>query len=255
MMVDTHCHLHMGYYDGDRDAVLKRMEDDGFAFALTVGIDVEDSERAVELAKGVPFLFASVGIHPHDAVKCSDDALERLKLLAEEPKVVSVGEIGLDFYRNLSPKQEQFRAFEMQLELAKNLGLPVVIHTRSAHRETLGVLKRFAGTITGVIHCFSGGRIEAKSYLDLGFYISFAGHVTYPKNEELREVARYVPEDRLLIETDAPFLTPVPLRGKRNEPSYVVYTASKVAELRGVDTDRLFEVVLENAKNLWSVDI
>ncbi len=255
MIVDTHCHLHMDYYDHDREQVIKRMEEEGCPFALTVGIDVEDSVKAVELAHKYPFLWASVGIHPHDASKMDEDAIEKLRKLAGDEKVLSIGECGLDFYRNLSPREKQFEAFEAQLELASELGMPVVIHTRDAHKETLEVLKRFAGKVRGVIHCFSGGRAEAKKYLELGFFISMAGHVTYPKNQELKEVARYVPADRLLIETDAPFLTPVPLRGKRNEPTFVKYTAMLIAQLRNTSYEELLAKVLENVKGLWGVDV
>ena len=254
MIVDTHCHLHMDYFQKDRIAVIQRLKEHNCRFLLTVGIDVEDSERAVELAQKENFIFASVGIHPHDAVKCDEEALRQLRHLCQNPKVVALGETGLDFYRNLSPRQKQFEAFEAQLALALELNLPVVIHTRDAHSETKEVLGSYKG-LKGVIHCFSGDVRDAKDYLDLGFYISFAGHVTYPKNEPLREACAYVPLDRLLVETDAPFLTPVPLRGRRNEPTYVKYTAELVARVKGVKVDMLFQHVFDNVQALFAIDM
>ncbi len=255
MIVDTHCHLHMDYYDKDRGEVISRIEEEGSPFILTVGISVEDSERAVSLAERFPFIYATCGVHPHDAKDFSDEALKRLEELAKSEKVVAIGEIGLDFYRNFSPKEAQFEAFEAQLELAVRLNLPVVIHTRDAHPDTKSVLRRYSSSLRGVvIHCFSGDLSDAKDYLDMGCYISFAGHTTYSKNQHLRDVAKWVPEDRLLVETDAPFLTPMPLRGKRNEPVYVRYTASVIAGVRGISTEELFNLVFENSKSLFALD-
>ncbi|BAT71237.1 TatD DNase family protein [Thermosulfidibacter takaii ABI70S6] len=254
MIVDIHCHLHMDYYKKDREQVIARLIEDECRLLLTVGIDAEDSKKAVSLASAQSFIFASVGIHPHDAVKCNDEALKVLEELAKHQKVVAIGEIGLDFYRNLSPREKQFEAFEQQLELAKKLNMSVVIHTRDAHEETKEVLKKYPD-VRGVIHCFSGTEQDAKDYLDLGYMISFAGHTTYPPNEALREASEFVPLDMLLVETDAPFLTPVPLRGKRNEPSFVKYTAEVIAKRKGIKVEDLFSAVLENAKALFGVDI
>ncbi len=251
--MDTHCHLHMDYYCEDRDEVIKRIEEEGCPFLLTVGIDIEDSRCALALAESRDYIWAAVGVHPHDASKLDGEALLELEKLAGHPKAVAVGEVGLDFYRNLSPRDAQFSAFEAQLELAVRLKKPVVIHTRDAHPETKEVLKKY-GHSPVVIHCFSGTKEDAKDYLDLGCYISFAGHTTYPKNEGLRLAARYVPLDMMLVETDAPFLTPEPLRGKRNEPVYVKYTAMKLAQMRGISFDSFMEKMLENAKRAFAVD-
>ncbi len=253
MIADTHCHLHMDYYNKDRDEVVKRMQEQDFSFALTVGVSVEDSKGALALSEKWDFIYCTVGIHPHDAKSFSEDVLVELERLAKNSKVLAIGETGLDFYRNLSPKEDQYRAFEAQLDLAQRLDLPVVIHTRDATKETKEVLKRFAGA-RGVIHCFSGDLKDARDFLDMGFLISFAGHLTYPKNHDLRKVACYVPEDMLFVETDAPFLTPVPLRGKRNEPLYIKYTYMKLAEIRGIDYEDLLHQVCANVQRLFGVD-
>ncbi len=249
-IIDTHCHLHMDYYKKDREEVIKRAYNNNCIFMLTVGISSKDSEKACELAENHQIIYASAGIHPHNAKSASESDFEKIHKLCNRKKVIALGEIGLDFYRNLSPKKSQEQVFEKLLNMAIEIKIPVIIHTREAHRRTKDFIKRFP--LKGVIHCFSGSKDDAKDYMDMGFYISFAGNLTY--NKDLEEVAQYVPLDRLLVETDAPFLTPSPLRGKRNEPSFVKYTIMKLSSLKDIDPEYLVEKVWENVKTLFSIE-
>ena len=198
-------------------------------------------------------MYATVGFHPHNANQLNQNTLFALKELAANPKVVAIGEIGLDYFRNLSPKAVQVKAFEAQLALAQELGLPVVIHDREAHNDVLNILSRFKGEIKGIMHCFSGDKDFAQHCLELGFLVSFAGNVTYPKAYPLHEAARWVDLKDMLIETDCPFLTPQDLRGKRNEPSYLPITAQKIADLKGVSIDAVAEATAENAKTIFKI--
>ncbi|NPA16042.1 MAG: TatD family hydrolase, partial [Deferribacteres bacterium] len=188
-LIDTHCHLHMDYYKKDRDEVIKRAFEQGMVFMLTVGISTKDSKKAYALAHKYHGIYASAGIHPHDAKSACDNDFEEIRKLCQSNKVVAIGEIGLDFYRNLSPKNVQAEVFERLLTLAQELNIPVIIHTRDAHKETKETLKRF--DVKGIIHCFSGDKSDAKDYLDMGFYISFAGNITYG-NRELEDAAKAV---------------------------------------------------------------
>uniref|UniRef100_A0A7C2IQN1 TatD family deoxyribonuclease n=1 Tax=Ammonifex degensii TaxID=42838 RepID=A0A7C2IQN1_9THEO len=253
-LTDTHCHLDDQRFDADRVAVVDRARVAGVTRIITVGYDIASSRRGVDLAGSLPGVFAVVGVHPHDAVAAPPDYVEQLRELAREPRVVAVGEIGLDFYRDLSPRPVQREVFAAQLCLAREFGLPVVVHCREAHGEVYEILKREAAGLAGVMHCFSGGWEEAKRFLALGFYISIAGPVTFPQSSKLGEVARRVPLDRLLLETDAPYLTPVPHRGKRNEPAYLVHTAQKVAEIRGMSLEEIAEATTESAARLFRLE-
>ncbi len=250
-MIDTHAHLHFPQFDSDRDEVLKECEEKLDA-VITVGCDLEDSKRAVTVARQGKNVYASVGIHPHEARKYSEKDYDNLISLAKASEVVALGEMGLDFYRNLSPREKQYEIFLMQVEAAKELGLPVIVHTRNAASEMAGFIKKHFDGVKGVIHCFSGERELLEAALDAGLYISYAGLVTYPRNEDLRQTLKYVPSSRLLIETDSPYLAPQPVRGKRNKPTYVAYTAMVVAEvlkLSFTDVDRITTV---NAKRLFN---
>ncbi len=249
--IDSHAHLHDRAFDADRAAVLARSRAAGVEAIVTVGTDRVESERAVALARAEPDVYAAVGFHPHDAKDWNAAERAHIAGLARFERVVAIGEIGLDFYRDLSPRGAQRRAFTQQLALANELRLPVVIHSRSAHAETVAILTEWAGSRArtddgplGVIHCFSGDAALAERYAGLGFYVSFAGPVTYPKNAALREAARALPAERMVVETDSPYLSPQvstdssdrrgrSLRGRRNEPSYVGLTGSFLAELRG----------------------
>ena len=254
-LFDTHAHLDVREFDADRDAVLARARAAGVRRILTVGTDAESSRAAIALAGREPDVWATVGIHPHDAGAADEAALAEVERLAREPRVVAIGEIGLDFFRNLSPREAQERVFRRLLALARQVRKPVVVHCRDAHAETLAVLaEERAGEVSGIMHCFSGDVDVARRCLDLGLLISLAGPVTYPNPRALPDVARFVPGDRLVVETDCPFLPPQGYRGQRNEPAYVALTAARVAELRGEPLEALARRMSENARRLLGVD-
>ena len=239
-LIDSHAHLHDRAFDGDRASVLARARAAGLSAIVTVGTDRVESEAAVALARSEPDVFAVVGFHPHDAKDWTAAERSHIAALAAEEAVIAIGEIGLDFYRDLSPRADQERAFRDQLSLADELGLPVVIHSRDAHAETVAILEEWASDRAragdgplGVIHCFSGDAALAQRYVGLGFAISFAGPVTYPKSEALRDAATSAPRGWIMVETDSPYLSPQSRRGRRNEPALVVETAAFIADLRG----------------------
>jgi len=235
LLVDTHAHLHDAAFAEDRAAVLSRARAAGVARLLTVGTDPDTARAAVALAAGEPDVYAAVGIHPHDAAKADDDALAVIAALARAPRVVAIGEIGLDYYRNLSPPDAQRDALRAQLALAREVGTPVLLHCREAHADLLAVLAAEGiGRAGGIMHCFSGELAIARRCLDLGLLVSIAGPVTYPNARRLGEVVRALGLDSLVIETDCPYLPPQPWRGKRNEPAYLPATAARIAELTGV---------------------
>ena len=254
-LFDTHAHLHFPEFAGDLDAVLERARAAGIVGMVTIGTDRETNPAAVALAERLPDVYATVGIHPHDAAQATEADFEALESLARSSaKVVAIGEMGLDFFRDLSPRDIQERVFRRQLGLARRLGRPVVVHCRDAHAEALAVLaEEKVGEMGGVMHCFSADVEVAKRCLDLGLLISIAGPVTYKNARSLPDVARFVPEDRLVVETDCPFLPPHPHRGKRNEPAYVALTAARVAELRGADLDSLGATTTRNAARLFKL--
>jgi TatD DNase family protein len=256
-LFDTHAHLHFPDYADDLDAVLERARGAGVRGMVTIGTDRESNQAVVEMARRVPDVWATVGIHPHDAGDAVEaDFAEMEKLARSEAKVVGFGEMGLDFYRNLSPPEAQREVFRRQISMARELGKPLVIHCRDAHDETLAILtEERAREIGGVMHCFSGDVEIARRCLDLGLFISLAGPVTYKNARALPEVARFVPENRLVVETDCPYLPPTPHRGKRNEPAYVALTAGFVAELRGVSPDALGAAVTANAATLFGIPL
>ena len=254
MLIDSHTHLEMREFDEDRDQVVERARQAGVEFMLTVGTTVAYCKKAIALADRYEAVYAAVGIHPHDVKDIIDNrTYDDLREMAKMDKVVAYGEIGLDFFRNLSPKALQVRRFGEQLELASELGLPVIIHDRDAHQETMEMLGIRKGNMRGVVHCFSGDRDMARKCLDLGFSISVTGTVTFEKAKKLHEVVQYVPLASLLVETDAPYLAPEPHRGKRNEPSYVVKTAEKIAELKELSYREVAEATTENAKTLFKI--
>jgi TatD DNase family protein len=258
-LIDTHAHLDFRQFDHDRQAVLRRAAEAGVRAIVTVGTDLASSRRAVALADGNHPVFAAVGMHPHDAAKLDGETLAQLRVLAQQPRVVAVGEIGLDYYRNRSPREAQRRAFRAQLAWAAKLGKPVIIHDRDAHEEVLATLSDWAAGLEGtplagrlgVLHTFSGDLTMAERAIDLGFYISISGPVTYKNERRLPEIVRALPLDRLLVETDCPFLTPHPHRGRRNEPAYVRLVAERIAGLRDMDVDELAQATTENAQRLF----
>jgi TatD DNase family protein len=251
MLIDSHCHLDDKQFDPDRDEVIARAREAGVKrmMAIGTGNGPPDLECALRLARRLDFIYATVGVHPHDASKATPETFAAMEALAREAKVLAIGEIGLDYHYDFSPRDVQREVFVRQLELAGSAGKPIVIHTREAWEDTLLVLREhWLGA--GIIHCFSGGPAEARQALDLGFYLSFGGVITFPKAEALRDAARMAPEDRLLVETDAPYLAPVPKRGKRNEPAFVVETARRLAEVRGAAPERIAEVTTANFERL-----
>lgn len=254
-LFDTHAHLHFPDYAEDLDAVLERARAAGVRGVVTIGTDRETNRAVVELARRLRDVWATVGIHPHDAAEATDADFEEMERLARtEPRVVAFGEMGLDFFRNLSPPAAQDAAFRRQIRLARAVAKPLVIHCRDAHKETIDVLAgEGAREIGGVMHCFSGDVEIARRCLDLGLFISLAGPVTYKNARALPEVARFVPEDRLVVETDCPYLPPTPHRGKRNEPAYVKLTADFVAGLRGADPEALGHTLTANAARLFRI--
>ncbi|MFO7952832.1 MAG: TatD family hydrolase [Bacillota bacterium] len=252
-LIDTHAHLDFPKFKNDLDEALNRARQAGVVAIINVGADERSSKNSVSLSKKYPQIGASVGIHPHGAAEVGDNWLEKLEKLARDDHVLAVGEIGLDYYRNLSPREDQERVFREQLRLACRVQRPVIIHNRDAHDETLRVLKEEKlPAKVGVMHCFSGDRHLAEELLDLGFYISVAGPLTYPKSHALRDLLNYIPEDRLLFETDAPYLSPQAYRGKRNEPSYVKLVYERAALALGQDLEQLAEKVYVNAVRLFS---
>ncbi len=252
MLIDSHAHLEMKEFDDDRQDVIERARLAGVDCIVTVGTNPGLSRKALSIARQYENIYATVGIHPHDVAKANDQSFDELKALAKDPKVVAYGEIGLDFFRNISPREKQIEMFARQLELADELHLPVIIHDRDAHEETLRMVK--ASRIRrGVFHCFSGDWAMARQCIDLGFYISVPGVVTFDKSKVLQDVVRQAPLDSILLETDCPYLTPVPHRGKRNEPSFIIHTAKKVAEIKGMTWEDVAQAAAMNTKKLFRI--
>ena len=255
-LVDSHTHLDDGSFGEDRDLVVQRALDAGVTRMLSIGTGEgpPDLEAAIRMAERYAPVYASVGLHPEHAPKVTQPDLDRLMELLVHPKVLLVGEIGLDYYWKPYDAKRQAEVFVQQMQIAANARKPISIHTREAWDDTIGLLREhWAPTgLPCIMHCFTGGPEQAKQALDLGFYLSFSGVVTYPKAVEVHKSAKFAPLDRVLVETDAPYLAPVPFRGRRNEPSYVTYTASRVAELREVTAEEFGHAVTENFERLSS---
>lgn len=250
MFIDTHAHVQMPEFDADRDEALVRARAAGIEVLVTVGYHLEASRKAVEAAQRFPQVYASVGVHPHDAKHYDDAAEGVLRSLANHQKVVAIGEAGLDFYRDRSPRPAQAEAFRRQIRLAKERGLPLIVHDREAHQETMRLLGEEQAEAV-VLHCFSGDLTMAEEAWARGYYTSIAGPVTYPKNEALREVVRKAKPDRLVLETDCPYLPPQPVRGQRNEPGHLIHTAQEVARLMGLPLEELGRLTTENTRRLF----
>jgi TatD DNase family protein len=255
MLIDSHAHLEMPDFRKDLKEVIERAKEAGVEYIFTVGTEKRDWKRTLEIANAYPLIYAILGVHPHNAKEIDDQTYPTLRELCRNGKVKAYGEIGLDFYRNLSPKDVQLKRFREQISLAKELDFPIVVHDRDAHQETLETLKsERAEECGGIIHCFSGDYEMAKACLEMGFYISIPGSITFKNAEKLQEIVKRLPLDSLLVETDAPFLAPVPFRGKRNEPSYIRYTAEKVAEIKKVPFEKVAEVTTENALAVYKLN-
>jgi TatD DNase family protein len=253
-LVDTHAHLYFPDYDTDREAAFDRAFAGGVEAVINVGTDLESSRRCLELANSHPALYASAGVHPNDSKEIPEDVFSGIRELLKEPRVVAVGEVGLDFYREFSPHDVQEKVFRRFIGMHRETGKPLIIHCRDAYDALVRVLRSESGEpYRGVIHCYSSDRETMLPLLELGFHISFAGPLTYKKNEELREACQACPEDRLLFETDAPFLSPASWRGKRNESSYMVETVRLAAQIRGVSFETLAEKTTANARCLFGL--
>lgn len=250
-MIDSHCHLDSKQFNDDRDAVIERALAAGVdtMVAIGTGNGPPDLEAGIRLADRNPCFYATVGVHPHDASKAAPETFVRLRELLDHPRVIAVGEIGLDYHYDFSPREVQREVFIAQMRVAREAQKPIVIHTREAWTDTIALIREhFSGA--GIMHCFSGGPDQARQALDLGFYLSFGGILTFPKAVEVQEVARMAPSDRILVETDAPYLAPVPKRGKRNEPAFIVETARKLAELRGATLSAIETATTDNFRRL-----
>lgn len=255
MLFDSHAHLNDERFDEDREELLKILREEGVDLVVNPGACIETSKTAVELANKEDFIYATVGVHPHEVEDMTEDDIETLRKTAlENDKVVAIGEIGLDYYYDLAPRDIQKKWFIRQIELANELGLPFVVHDRDAHQDTFDIIKKYKAKETGcVIHCYSGALELAKEYVKLGCYISIPGTVTFKNNNKTVEVCREIPLEWLFIETDSPYLTPVPYRGKRNDPSKVRYVAEKIAIEKGISYEKVCEATKENAKRFFGI--
>lgn len=261
MLVDTHCHLDFNSFDIDRQEVIQRAREAGVGRILNPGIDLRSCQEAIRLSDSFPEVFVAVGVHPNDAIPWNEDALNGIRSLARHSKVVAVGEIGLDYYRDRVPWDVQQQVFRAQLELAGELGLPVIIHNRQAETDILPILEDWVKQLKksaspsaerpGVLHSFSSDAEFADWAIEIGFYLGFAGPVTFKNAGEIQTIVQEIPLEKILIETDAPFLAPHPHRGKRNEPAYVLYTAKKISELRSIDVKAIMDQTSVNAARLF----
>ncbi|MCY7681077.1 TatD family hydrolase [Bacillus pumilus] len=255
MLFDTHAHLNAEQYNEDLEQVIERAKSEKVEKIVVVGFDRPTITRAMELIEEYDFIYAAVGWHPVDAIDMTDEDLLWIKELSQHEKVVAIGEMGLDYYWDKSPKDVQKEVFRRQIALAKEVNLPIIIHNRDATEDVVTTLKEEgAAEVGGIMHCFTGSLEIAKACMDMNFYISFGGPVTFKNAKKPKEVVKDIPSDRLLIETDCPYLTPAPFRGKRNEPSYVKYIAEQIAELREISFEELAELTTKNAKKVFGIN-
>jgi len=260
-MIDTHAHIDFKEFDDDREEIMKRFFDGGGEKMINIGCDLKSSVRSYELAKNNENIFASAGIHPHDADTVDKNSLKKIEELVQHYKVIAVGEIGLDYFKNLSSQEKQIEAFKLQLELAENHNMPIIIHCRDAYNDLINILKEYkTSNWRGVIHCFGASQKIAEEFLNLGFYIGFTGIITYYKDKselgnepEIYRVIKNMPLNRILIETDCPYLAPVPERGKRNEPLFVKNVAEKIAQIRKMSFEEIEKQTSENAIKLFKI--
>ena len=253
MIFDTHAHLNDERFDGVRDELIASLPQNGVGAYCEIGFDVPSSRKALELACKYDFVYAVAGVHPHDTDRLTQADMDSVAELCRQSKVVALGEIGLDYYYDNSRRENQRRWFDVQLSLAESLNMPVVIHTRDAMADTIDILKAHKAN-TGIIHCYSGSVESARILLDMGWYISFAGPLTFKNASTALDVARFVPDERMLIETDSPYLAPVPYRGKTNCPIYAQEVAKKIAELRGTSFEQIADLTFANAKTVYGIE-
>ncbi len=252
MFFDTHAHLNDERFDSDREEFISSLKENGVDNVCEIGFDIESSKKALGLSHKYDFIYAALGVHPHDTEGLTLADMDTLRLLLKDEKAVALGEIGLDYFYDNSPREVQKEWFATQLEVAKEINCPICVHTRDAMGDTLEILKSHGGG-NGIIHCYSGSKESAKILLNMGYYISFAGPVTFKNANSVLEVINYVPSDRMLIETDSPYLAPVPHRGKRNCPVYVAQVAEKIAEVKGMSVEEVAKITSKNAKDVYRI--
>lgn len=252
-LIDSHAHLDDEKFNYDREEVIRSLHDNNIAYVINPAVNMESSKKSLELAKKYDCIFSAVGCYPQEAEEFNEKFVEELKILLKEDKVVGIGEIGLDYYYDDVPKELQKEVFRAQMKLAEEFKLPVIIHSREAYEDTFNILNEFKGKVIGVMHCYSGSIEMAKRYLSLGYYISFAGVITFKNAKKIKETAKQIPLDKMLIETDSPYLTPVPNRGKRNEPKFVKYVAEYISELRDLPLSEIIENTRNNTIKLFNL--
>ena len=252
MLFDTHAHLNDPAFDEDRDELICGLGEKGIDFVMNVGCCLESSRDCIAMAEKYPFIFASVGSHPDSAGEVCEELMETYLQMSKHPKVKAIGEIGLDYYYEGFDRQIQIRAFEMQLELARQVDLPVIVHERDAHGDGMGVVRKFPD-VTGVFHCYSGAAEMARQLVNRGWYIGFTGVLTFKNARKAVETAASIPLERILLETDCPYMSPEPFRGKRNDPGRLIHMAQKLAEIRGLSVEEIIAITTENAKRLYRI--
>ena len=259
-IIDTHAHLDMPDFETDRDEVINRAGEAGVKTIITIGIDVESSRKAIDLAEKYPSVLATVGIHPQESSGVLKEDIRRLAEMARHPRVVAAGEIGLDFYRDYSPKDTQLQVLVWQLEMAQEIQLPIVVHCRQAQEQMLQILRDWTGSNQlpkgqprGVLHCFGGDLQTAEKYIEMGFYISLGAYIGYPSSAKLRDTIKDIPANRLLVETDCPFLPPQKYRGKRNEPSYTLFTLGVLADIKQIPVEEIAQQTTETASKVFNL--
>ena len=254
-IIDSHTHLDFEQFSEDLEPVLSRAKAAGITRLVVPGVDLDSADRLLEMVSGIEMAACAIGVHPHYAGRSLPFDEKRADVLADNPQVAAVGEIGLDYYRDLSPREEQRELFESCLRWAKKRNLPVIVHVREAFEDAYEILRNMhLGQNPGVMHCFSGGVEEARRFLDLGFNISFAGQITFPNARDMADVVKYVPLEKLLVETDAPYLAPQPVRGKRNEPAFIVHIIQKIAAIKGIDPQEVATATARNARALFRLE-
>jgi TatD DNase family protein len=261
-IIDTHAHLDMPEFNRDREEVIDRAKDKGVSTIITIGIDLESCRKAIDLAEKHPGIWAGIGIHPQESKGVSKQDVDKLEELARHPKVVGIGELGLDYYHKYSPKESQLTVLYWQLEIAERVSLPIIVHCRQAQEDMLPIIRDWCqsykmpeGKPRGVLHCFSGEENLANIYMDMGFYISLGGYIGYPSSAKLRDTIKNIPSDKIVVETDCPFLPPQKYRGKRNEPAYTAITMEALAKIKGISFDEMARQTTENAIRVFNLNI